>query len=235
MLGRSIVIKRGSKDEGERPFWISFADMMTAMMVLFLLVMSVALLSVTSPSKQHDEKIQKLCDSIKVAARNDKQGVDVNCETHVINFGAQAQFDSDQYDLKPNQEQLMRRFVPKVLAIANTKSGQELLKRVVVEGYTDRSGTYLHNLNLSLQRSQKVLCSLLSDGPKGRAMSAADRADTRRLFLVGGYSSNSSKADKAQSRRIELRLEFYGVGEETRRGKRTPLIGDVGKCALPNS
>lgn len=235
MLGRSIVIKRGSKDEGERPFWISFADMMTAMMVLFLLVMSVALLSVTSPSKQHDEKIQKLCDSIKVAAQNDNQGVDVNCETHVINFGVQAQFDSDQYDLKPNQEQLLRRFVPKVLAIAKTKSGQELLKRVVVEGYTDRSGTYLHNLNLSLQRSQKVLCSLLSDEPKGQAMSAADRADTRRLFLVGGYSSNSSKADKAQSRRIELRLEFYGVGEETRRGKRTPLIGDVGKCALPNS
>ena len=159
----------------------------------------------------------------------------MNCETHVINFGAQAQFDSDQYDLKPNQEQLLRRFVPKVLAIANTKSGQDLLKRVVVEGYTDRSGTYLHNLNLSLQRSQKVLCSLLSDGPKGQAMSAADRADTRRLFLVGGYSSNSSKADKAQSRRIELRLEFYGVGEETRRGKRTSLIGDVGKCALPNS
>jgi hypothetical protein len=32
------------KDEAEKPFWISFADLMTALMVMFLLVMSVALL-----------------------------------------------------------------------------------------------------------------------------------------------------------------------------------------------
>lgn len=232
MLGRSIVIKRGSKDEGERPFWISFADMMTAMMVLFLLVMSVALLSVTSPAKLQDDKIRKLCDSINVAALNDKQGVNVNCETHVIDFGERAQFESDRYDLRPDQEWLLRHFVPKVLAIANTPSGKTLLKRVVVEGYTDRSGSYLHNLNLSLQRSQKVLCSLLSDGPGDQYMTTANRADVQRLFLVGGYSSNSAKAFKAQSRRIELRLEFYGVGE--RPAPKAPVNGDIGKCALPN-
>lgn len=233
MLGRSVVIKRGSKDEGERPFWISFADMMTAMMVLFLLVMSVALLSVTSPSKEHEDKIQKICNNIKLEALKDRQGVRVNCETHVIDFGDRAQFESDRYDLRPDQEWLLRHFVPKILVIANSPSGRDLLKRVVVEGYTDRSGSYLHNLNLSLQRSQQVLCSLLAEGPGGQAMTAADRANTQRLFLVGGYSSNSAKADKAQSRRIELRLEFYGVGEEkpTANGQ---VIGDIGKCALPN-
>jgi outer membrane protein OmpA-like peptidoglycan-associated protein len=231
-----VVIKRGSKDEGERPFWISFADMMTAMMVLFLLVMSVALLSVTSPSKQHEDRIQTLCNRIKVAAEKDRLGgAHVDCKTHVIDFGDKARFGRDRHDLTPDQEALLRRFVPQVIAIANTESGQELLKRVVVEGYTDRSGSYLHNLNLSLQRSQQVLCALLSDGPGVQPMTAKDRTETRRLFLVGGYSSNSAKADEAQSRRIELRLEFFGLGEVTRKGKKTPLIGEVGKCALPNS
>ena len=47
MLGTRITIGKKLKDEAEKPFWISFADLMTALMVMFLLVMSVALLAVT--------------------------------------------------------------------------------------------------------------------------------------------------------------------------------------------
>lgn len=41
MFQRVTMGHRG-REEGEKPFWISFADLMTALMVLFLLVMSVA-------------------------------------------------------------------------------------------------------------------------------------------------------------------------------------------------
>ena len=34
------------------------------------------------------------------------------------------------------------------------------------------------------------------------------------LFLLGGYSSNSLKSTDEESRRIELRIEFYQVDEE---------------------
>ena len=45
MLGgvRMSAPKRG-REEGEKPFWISFSDLMSALMVLFLVAMSVALL-----------------------------------------------------------------------------------------------------------------------------------------------------------------------------------------------
>ena len=37
MVGRPLVVlKRRSKGEAEKPFWISYADLMTALMVLFL-------------------------------------------------------------------------------------------------------------------------------------------------------------------------------------------------------
>ena len=45
MIGRRIVLKRGSRDDGEKPFWISFADLMTALMVLFLVALSAALMT----------------------------------------------------------------------------------------------------------------------------------------------------------------------------------------------
>ncbi|MDO8206599.1 MAG: flagellar motor protein MotB, partial [Gallionella sp.] len=48
MINKFLIPGRRNKEEGEKPFWISFADLMTALMVMFLLVMSVALLAVTN-------------------------------------------------------------------------------------------------------------------------------------------------------------------------------------------
>ncbi len=56
MIGTTIVRGGKVRDEAEKPFWISYADLMTALMVLFLVVMSVALLAVT---KTVDEAAQR--------------------------------------------------------------------------------------------------------------------------------------------------------------------------------
>ena len=56
MLGNRIAIKRGARDEGEKPFWISFADLMTSLMVLFLIAMSVALVAVTKKTNEAERK-----------------------------------------------------------------------------------------------------------------------------------------------------------------------------------
>ena len=62
--------------------------------------------------------------------------------------------------------------MPKILTIANDDLGKKWLKQIVVEGFTDQQGTYLFNLNLSLQRSQRVLCALLAEPlPGERSMS----------------------------------------------------------------
>jgi len=57
MLGgvRLSVPKRG-REEGEKPFWISFSDLMSALMVLFLVAMSVALLAVTKKVSDEDRE-----------------------------------------------------------------------------------------------------------------------------------------------------------------------------------
>ena len=45
--GKRAAAKPARRDEAERPFWISFSDLMTALMVLFLVAMTVALLAIT--------------------------------------------------------------------------------------------------------------------------------------------------------------------------------------------
>ena len=46
MFGRASPTRRRGKADGEKPFWISYADLMTAMMVLFLSAMAVTIAAV---------------------------------------------------------------------------------------------------------------------------------------------------------------------------------------------
>ncbi len=46
-----------AKDEGEKPFWISYSDLMTTLMVLFLVVMSVTILTITQELLEKQDRL----------------------------------------------------------------------------------------------------------------------------------------------------------------------------------
>lgn len=238
MIGTRITLKRGGKDEPEKPFWISFSDLMTALMVLFLVAMSVALLAVTKTvteaeraRAEREKDLKWLLEQVEQAAHQ-FPGVSVDRNRNVIDFGEKALFDTGSHQLKASQATLLKQFVPKVLEIARSQIGQQWLKRIVVEGFTDQRGTYLFNLNLSLQRSQRVLCVLLNSPTSDETeMSPDEQEQIRELFLVGGYSFNSAKPSLEESRRIEFRLEFFGVGEKPLMQLNIPR-GGFGTCAM---
>jgi outer membrane protein OmpA-like peptidoglycan-associated protein len=212
-------VPRRAREDAEPPFWISFADLMTALMVLFLVVMGVALLAVTRTVTQHDalqqrqrHDIEQVVQRFSDAARH-YDGIRVDAQRSVIDFGDRARFAFGRSTLAPEQEDVLRQFVPQMLALANDELGRRVLKRMVVEGYTDQTGSYLANLNLSLQRSQRVLCAMFATTGE-HLLSDAQKRDVRRLFLVGGYSYNDAKDTDEQSRRVEMRLEFLDPGAE---------------------
>ncbi len=235
MIGQRIQLKRGARDEAEKPFWISFADLMTALMVLFLVVMGVALLAVTKTVSERDRKelqhrqdIENILDRF-VHAADRYQGIKVDRERRIIDFGDRARFAFAKSTLSEEQEAVLRQFVPEIIALANDELGLRVLKRIVVEGYTDKKGTYLSNLDLSLQRSQRVLCAMFSTAGANQ-LSETAKEQVRALFLVGGYSFNATKDTDDESRRVEMRLEFLGI--EDSRGPSPPPASNFGECAL---
>jgi flagellar motor protein MotB len=238
MLGSKFASRRRGKDEAEKPFWISFADLMTALMVLFLVVMSVALLAVTKTltdqerkQKQHDEDVERILDNFEKSAAK-FEGISISRDRRVIDFGKRAQFGFDSFTLTGDQEKILREFVPEILSRANDDLGKRVLKRIVVEGFTDKTGTYLGNLNLSLQRSQRVLCAMFRKRQGlERPLTDDELNQIRALFLVGGYSFNAAKDTAEESRRVEMRLEFLGIGE-TRPSATASPISNLGICAL---
>jgi outer membrane protein OmpA-like peptidoglycan-associated protein len=217
MLGLTSTSRRRSLEEAEKPFWISFSDLMTALMVLFLVVMAAALLSVTQGIRNIEAQETSRTAAIGSCMEQVKVYTDtipgVQVREHSVDFGPRAKFQNNSSDLSQAQQEFLRRFVPQVLEIARKPVCQEWLKQIVVEGFASRRGSYLHNLDLSTQRSERVLCALLEPTAVPR-LAAADRQLIQNLFFAGGYSFNSAKKSDDESRRIELKLEFYALKEK---------------------
>lgn len=224
MLGMRAPPRRAEGDEAEKPFWISYSDLMTALMVLFLVAMSVSLFSITqkviSGPEEHRKKVDACMAEVDEMTRMDFPGVEV--KGHSISFGTLALFATNSHRLDPTAETTLRAYVPKVLSLARSKGCSGVFKRVIVEGFASQSGTYIYNLNLSLQRAERVLCALLNPSVGG-ALSDIDRRSVRNLFLVGGSSFNALKPSDAESQRIELKLEFLVYGEYPEKIREAPL------------
>jgi outer membrane protein OmpA-like peptidoglycan-associated protein len=205
------------KDVAEQPFWISFSDLMTALMALFLVAMSVALLSITDEiSQTEDEKAQRLEEIDQFLSELQKMTTGMSgviARGRVVDFGERARFATNSHQLSAEQAQALREIAPSLLGLARNPLGKKWLKRIVVEGFADARGSYLYNLNLSLQRAERLLCVLLAAPPAPSALGAEDRLFARDLFLVSGSSYNALRESPDESRRIELRLEFLELGE----------------------
>lgn len=232
-------------EEGEKPFWISYSDLMTALMILFLVVMISTLSAVTKqtmpvveggivplleepekksklPTVEQPESIQDqserlmqvqtmhLCKELEASSDQAGLGVAINCETKTIDLGEGARFESGKWELPEAGRNSLAKIVPLIIQSAQSELGRKWLKRVHIQGFTDTDGSYLYNLNLSLKRSEWVMCQLLSDEGGGRSieLSEAEKRIAKKLFFIGGVSFNNAKESKDASRRVELKLEF---------------------------
>lgn len=242
MFNKSAAPSR-ARDEGEKPFWISFADLMSAMMVLFLVVMVASLSSVTQRiqqaeqgEKQRGNDIARLCEDLQLKAKSRNQTIVVDCRDNRISFGEAGRFGHNQYFLNAQGQKALQDLVPLVLDAADSEEGRKWLKQVVIEGFTDTDGSYLYNLHLSLQRSEWVMCSLLdSRSPVQQGLTSERQQQIRSMFLAGGVSFNNAKESKEESRRVELRMQFYGLKDQEHESTvESPVFGTtaVEKCSL---
>ena len=217
-LFRSAAIGRKKSDnDAESPFWISFADQMTALMVLFLIALTVALYAVTEKVSEAEQqkatRQQEITAFLQRLRQLTETQTGITLRGTAIDFGDRARFEHNSHRINEAQSRLLSSFAPQVLALARDPLGQRWLKRISVVGFANASGNYLHNLNLSLQRSERVLCVLLAPPPSIEPLSESDRRQVRELFIVSGASFNSQKNSPEESRRIELRLEFFELDE----------------------
>lgn len=229
------------KSEGEKPFWISYADLMTALMILFLVVMLASLVMMTKRiaeieqgEKARAADIATLCERLQIKATKLNRKIVVDCRDNRINFGEAGRFGHNEYKLGPDGQEALRQVVPLVIEAAASDEGKKWFKQILIEGFTDTDGSYLYNLHLSLQRSEWVMCSMLDDRFSATmGLTPDQKQQVRELFLAGGVSFNNAKDSKEASRRVELRLQFYGLKDPAATARPTVFaVGGPEKCLL---
>lgn len=224
MLSQGVTRRVKAKSEAEKPFWISYADLMTAMMVLCLVTMASAILMSQKEKnesnrqvRERDKAIKSICEDLekRLASASGATVSIQNCdsERNRIDFGDQGRFASGSDRLPAGAGPAIANLVPQILEIAKSTEGSEWVRRVIVEGYTDTNAGYLYNLNLSLRRSERVMCMLM-DRRANPALELSDEQIRRvqQLFVAGGVSFADPRETADLSRRVEMRIEFYPLG-----------------------
>lgn len=220
MLLRIIRPTRRRQD-AERPFWISYADLMTAMMMLCLVAMAVTIIAMSqelrrelSAEDTRAQEILSICNEIRKGIET-RPTIHVDCRENRIDFGEAGQFGYEEYRLRPEVESDLAALVPVILRASNSRDGRKWFKQVVIEGFTDTRGPYLYNLYLSLKRSYWMMC-MLADPRRNGSLQLSDEQvqQVRELFLAGGVSFNDAKSSDDASRRVELRLQFFTRKEQ---------------------
>ena len=102
--------------------------------------------------------IEELRDELRSA------GLDavVDKNTGAIAFTGAVLFDSGRNELKESGKQLLNAFIPVYVRTLMSEENEGYVGEIIIEGHTDTSGSYLHNLALSQERALAVATYCLS-------------------------------------------------------------------------
>jgi outer membrane protein OmpA-like peptidoglycan-associated protein len=234
--------------------WVSIADLMSGVVAVVILLFVIAALQMAQARKA--ERVEQARQVARAkqgesAARADrlareqaigvvlqqleealKDQLDAEVHDNVIDFGESGKFPFGKSTLEPAQSDGVRQAIRKSLPILDTPLGQQWIKQLVVIGYADGVGDYLENLNLSLMRGERVLCELIAPAAGGKIiLTERERQLVRDRFLASGYSFNSLRPSDTDSRRVEIRLEFWQL-EEKRPPLRPAASQPYGRCRI---
>ncbi len=230
-----IFKKSSKKTDGESPFWISFSDLMTALMTLFLVVMAVTLVSIqkTIPKSIAEEAVRQKDIRIVMGLLKTESKPVARVKVDEANFrldlGDIVYFESNSSAIKPEVATELRAYIPVLLKVKKSDKGK-WIKRFIVEGFTDQDGSYTLNLALSTARSRSVICALVSPIPVSPVLSSDQLLDIQKYFSLGGFSSYSIREDKKLSRRVEIRVEFWTLDELKKGQEKLLLNPEFGVC-----
>ena len=205
--------------------WIPLSDLMTGLMVIFLLIAVMYMLKVESDT----DRIR----NIAIAYNDIRDGlyVDLRNEfsTDLIHWHAQlikgdltirftepeVLFATGSSELKPEFKAILSDFFPRYVRILTASKYRGSITEIRIEGHTSSDWTgqtspqdaYFHNMELSQARTRSTLSYVLSLPSVER-----DRAWRTRYLTANGLSSSrpildaDHHEDAERSRRVEFRV-----------------------------
>ena len=204
--------------------WISIADMMTALMIIFMFIAINYIMQIIE-YKFIEEDIYNA-----LKAEFSKELVEGKIELGpdgTIRFKTDNSnlFESNQYYLTKEFKEYLTAFMPRYWEIINSKKYLDYIKEIRIEGHSDTDppntgeDSYLYNLKLSSRRANQVL-EFIRERPSYVNATPKEKARMDFLFTSIGFSYARALNDQNQyvhldtnkvvnnqlSRRVEFRI-----------------------------
>lgn len=215
----------GSTRRTSEDHWIPLSDLMTGLMMIFLLVAILFMLQLRAKEKQvaeigkgYVDLKSDLCGALKSNFQGERDiAVDPGCNLSIRFTNSENQFDIGRSDVKPQFQRELEEFFPKYLSVLTSDKFKDFVEEVRIEGHTSRQwGTpplpeeqaYYKNMALSQDRSRSVLEYVLSI--------RAVRTPSNLAWLIPRLTANGLSSvspvkidgviNDRQSQRVEFRI-----------------------------
>ena len=210
--------------------WMSLSDMMTGLMLIFLLI-SILTISQVILRQEQRQKIVEDFEASKIEIyqdleeafgdKKDEWGIEITEDLVVKFHNPDLIFEADSSIIIGDYSDILNEFAPLYLSIINDEKYSDTIKEVRIEGHSAYFSyyhpTYLSLISLSQDRANSVLeyiretsaFRLLLDEDQEKLtfwMSANGLGNGRALDENGEYVYITKNPVSASSRRVEFRI-----------------------------
>lgn len=220
-----------SYEEEKESFWVSYTDLMSALVIIFALVLMVAMFNMQSSYEESQAKIAEKEEALKKqnemieeivgvkaeiiselvkAFKDSNLNMEVDRQTGAIRFSGGVFFDSNSSEVSNTGEEYLQQFIPKYIGVLLSDQFKGEIAQIIVEGHTDTDGGYLFNLNLSQDRALSVVQKIYD--PK--FPNFTHKEDLSKIITANGRSysmpikNKDGKINADKSRRVEFKFRL---------------------------
>ncbi len=211
--------------------WIAVSDLMSGLMMLFLLIAAMYLVIVERKNEEI-EQVVVLYEDLRDELYRDlllefdqdlpRWGAELSEDLRLRFTDTDVLFEEGQSSLKPEFVEILGDFFPRYLAILTSAAYREEINEVRIEGHTssswslarDSDDAYMRNMALSQERTRSTLGYVLSLGSVSYA-----KDWLREHLTANGLSSSQliTATDGSEDAERSRRVEFVVVTDaETR-------------------
>lgn len=221
-------------------YWMSYSDMMSALLLMFVLLLTISMMHFNENSatlkEQKDQLVMQekriesiigvrrdIVDKLKQQFSESELEIKIDSQTGAITFSDGIFFDVNKNNIKKTGKDNLKKFIPQYIGVLLDDMTRQYVSQIIIEGHTDTNGTYMYNLDLSQKRALEVTKYILGDGFE--VISKEEKENLRNILTANGRSfsqvikDNNGNVDMAKSRRVEFKFRLKDeemIGEMNR-------------------
>lgn len=222
-IEKTLGISRNTRGSTEE-HWIPLADIMTGLMMMFLLIALIFMIKVQADTAKI-KHVAVLYDQLRVQLYNDlenefhsdlpKWGATLNKDLTLRFREPDVLFDTGQHELKPRFKAILNDFFPRYVKILRETKYKDSVEEIRIEGHTSSfwkgntspEEAYFSNMELSQARTRSALEYVLSIPSV-----VSERDWLRSRLTANGLSSSklifekNGREDPDASQRVEFKV-----------------------------